>query len=59
MIRVTLEFEQGSDPPRGRLTAGQAVYLFAGWLGLAVALEQAIGTSTDAPCSPDPSADRR
>jgi hypothetical protein len=42
-IRVTLEFEQGSDPPRGRLLDGQDVYPFAGWLGLAAALEHVIG----------------
>jgi hypothetical protein len=44
-VRVTLEFERDSDPPCGRLIAGQAVYPFAGWLGLAVALEHVIGTS--------------
>ena len=42
-IRVILEFEQGSDPPRGRLLDDQAVYPFAGWLGLAAALEHVIG----------------
>jgi hypothetical protein len=45
-IRVTLEFEQGSDPPCGRLLADQAVYPFAGWLGLAAALEHVIGADT-------------
>ena len=45
-VRVTLEFEQGSDPPCGRLLAGQAVYPFAGWLGLAAALEHVIGADT-------------
>jgi hypothetical protein len=45
-IRVTLEFEQGSDPPCGRLLAGQAVYPFAGWLGLAAALEHVIGADS-------------
>ena len=45
-VRVTLEFEQGSDPPCGRLLDGQAVYPFAGWLGLAAALEHVIGPST-------------
>ena len=45
-VRVTLEFEQGSDPPRGRLLAGPAVYPFAGWLGLAAALEHVIGADT-------------
>jgi len=45
-IRVTLEFEQGSDPPCGRLLAGQAIYPFAGWLGLAAALEHVIGADT-------------
>jgi hypothetical protein len=53
-IRVTLEFEQGSDPPCGRLLAGQAVYPFAGWLGLAAALEHVIGADT-LPC-PGPAA---
>jgi hypothetical protein len=43
-VRVTLEFEQGSDPPCGRLLADQAVYQFAGWLGLAIALEHVIGS---------------
>ena len=41
-VRVTLEFEQGSDPPCGRLLDGEAVYPFAGWLGLATALEHVI-----------------
>ena len=45
-IRVTLEFEQGSDPPCGRLLADEAVYPFAGWLGLAAALEHVIGADT-------------
>jgi hypothetical protein len=45
-VRVTLEFEQGSDPPCGRLVDGQAVYPFAGWLGLAAALEHVIGVGT-------------
>ena len=39
--RVTLEIEQGSDPLRGRLLAGESIRQFKGWLGLAVALEQA------------------
>jgi len=42
-VRVTLEFEQGSDPPCGQLLVGEVVYPFAGWLGLAVALEHVIG----------------
>ena len=46
-VRVTLEFEPGSNPPCGRLLAGQAVYPFVGWLGLATALEHVIGA--DAP----------
>jgi len=45
-VRVTLEFEQGSDPPCGRLLDGLAVYPFAGWLGLAAALEHVIGAGT-------------
>jgi hypothetical protein len=45
-IRVTLEFEQGADPPCGQLLAGQEVYPFAGWLGLAAALEHVIGADT-------------
>lgn len=45
-IRVILEFEQGSDPPCGRLLVGQAAYPFAGWLGLATALEHVIGADT-------------
>jgi hypothetical protein len=45
-VRVTLEFEQGSDPPCGRLLDGQAIYPFAGWLGLAAALEHVIGAGT-------------
>ena len=45
-VCVTLEFERGSDPPCGRLLDGQAVYPFAGWLGLAAALEHVIGTGT-------------
>ena len=46
-VRVTLEFEPDSDPPRGRLLTGHAVYPFVGWLGLATALEHVIGA--DAP----------
>ena len=42
-VRVTLEFEPGSEPPRGRLVTGDAVYPFVGWLGLATALEHVIG----------------
>jgi len=49
-VCVTLEFEPGSDPPRGRLLTGQAVYPFVGWLGLATALEHVIGA--DAPTRP-------
>ena len=49
-MRVTLEFEPGSDPPCGRLLSGDAVYPFAGWLGLATALEHVIGA--DAPAKP-------
>ena len=54
MVRVTLEFEPGSDPPRGRLLDGQAIYPFEGWLGLAAALEHAIGSGTGTPPSPPP-----
>lgn len=46
-VCVTLEFEPGSDPLRGRLLADQASYPFVGWLGLATALEHVIGP--DAP----------
>ena len=49
-VRVTLEFELGSDPLCGRLLTGQAAYPFAGWLGLATALEHVIGA--DAPSQP-------
>jgi hypothetical protein len=58
MVRVILEFEQGSDPPRGQVLAGQAAYPFAGWLGLATALEHAIEGSTSTPPSPGPAAAR-
>ena len=47
-VRVTLEFEPGSDPPRGRLLTGQAAYPFVGWLGLATALEHVIGADAAA-----------
>jgi hypothetical protein len=56
-LRVTLEFEQGADPPRGRLLAGAASYPFAGWLGLAAALERAIGADTGTGPGP-PAAER-
>ena len=56
-VRVTLEFEQGSDPPCGRLIDGQAVYPFAGWLGLAAALEHVIGPGALAPSGPPAPAD--
>jgi hypothetical protein len=49
-VRVTLEFEPGAEPPRGRLLTGDAVYPFVGWLGLATALEHVIGA--DAPAQP-------
>ncbi len=42
-LRITLEFEQGADPLRGRLLAGQAIYPFTGWLGPAAAHERALG----------------
>ena len=54
MLRVTLEFEQGADPPRGRLLAGQAAWPFDGWLGLAAALEHVIGAGTGTRPSPGP-----
>jgi len=55
MVRVTLEFEPGSDPPRGRLLTGQAVYPFMGWLGLATALEHVIGAeAATRPSAPVP-----
>lgn len=41
-LRVTLDFEQGSDPPRGRLLATDTTQSFTGWLGLAIALERAL-----------------
>ncbi len=47
-VRVTLEFEPGSDPLRGRLLTDDAVYPFAGWLGLATALEHVIGAEAPA-----------
>ena len=54
-VRVTLEFEPGSDPPRGRLLTGQAVYPFVGWLGLATALEHVIGAdAAGGPSGPAP-----
>jgi len=54
-VRVTLEFEPGSDPSRGRLLTGQAIYPFVGWLGLATALEHVIGADAASPpgaCAP-------
>jgi hypothetical protein len=45
-VRVTLEFEPGSEPPRGRLLTGEAINPFVGWLGLATALEHVIGAGT-------------
>jgi hypothetical protein len=50
-LRVTLEFERGTDPPCGRLLASQAIYPFTGWLGLAAALERALSAGTDTPPS--------
>ncbi len=47
-VRVTLEFEPGADPPRGRLLTGEAAYPFVGWLGLATALEHVIGPGAPA-----------
>jgi hypothetical protein len=59
MVRVTLEIEAGADPPRGQVLAGQAAYPFAGWLGLATALEHAISAGAATPPSPRPLADER
>ena len=52
MVRVTLEIERGSDPPCGRLLADREAYPFAGWLGLAVALEHVIGSGAPGWTSP-------
>jgi hypothetical protein len=41
-VELTLELVQGSDPPRGRLSSTGGSHPFAGWLGLALALERAI-----------------
>jgi hypothetical protein len=46
ILRVTIEFQRGADPPQGQLLVGQAIYPFAGWLGLAEALERVIGPGT-------------
>ena len=54
-VRVTLEFELGSDPLCGRLLTDQAIYPFRGWLGLATALEHVIGDHAPArPSAPKP-----
>jgi hypothetical protein len=54
-VRVTLEFEPGSEPPRGRLLTSDAAYPFVGWLGLATALEHVIGAAAPAqPGAPAP-----
>lgn len=54
-VSVTLEFEPGSDPLRGRLLTGHDVYPFAGWLGLATALEHVIGADAAIrPSAPGP-----
>jgi hypothetical protein len=54
MVRVTLEFQPGCDPPRGRLLADEAVRPLAGRLGLAAPLEHALGTDPGTPPSPAP-----
>jgi hypothetical protein len=41
-LHVTIELERSSDPPPGRLMVDDATHPFAGWLGLAVALQRAI-----------------
>lgn len=51
-VRVTLEFEKDSDPLCGQLLAGESVYPFEGWLGLAVALEHVIGPASSGWSSP-------
>ena len=56
-VRVTLEFEPGADPPRGRLLTGDAAYPFVGWLGLATALEHVIGADARAQPSASATAD--
>ena len=54
-VRVTLEIEPGSEPPRGRLLTGDATYPIVGWLGLATALEHVIGADAAArPGAPAP-----
>jgi hypothetical protein len=49
-LELTLELEQGADPPSGRLlTAGGGELEFAGWLGFALALERLIEGAATAP----------
>jgi len=56
--RITVEIEPGSEPPRGRLLAHDAIHPFAGWLGLAAALSRAIdGEHDPQPERPPPLAD--
>jgi hypothetical protein len=51
---LTLEIDPGTGPMRGRLFEGGAPQCeFSGWLGLAKALEQALGAPL-ADAAPDP-----
>ena len=44
---VRLQFERGSDPPRGTLQAdGQQLSPFDGWVELVAALERALARDT-------------
>ena len=46
-VDLTIELEPEADPPRGQLLAHGESHRFAGWLGLAVALERAIDTERE------------
>lgn len=62
---VTIELETGADPPEGVLLTSDEAVPFAGWLGLALALEKATGLAaidsmeTATPTAEDPRPGRR
>jgi hypothetical protein len=50
--RLELEIDADSDPISGRLGDGRHDWEFTGWLGLATALQSALGTEDDDPVGP-------
>jgi hypothetical protein len=47
-LDLTLELAPATDPPSGRILVGADSHPFSGWLGLALALQQAIDDGREA-----------